>query len=60
MKWLILATLTCNQVVYDQIYEILIRQTIKTEDYRTRADTIELLRKLCNNQAFSLELGKRK
>jgi hypothetical protein len=59
MKWLVLAALTCNQLVYDQLYEELIRQTIKTQDYAARADAIELLRKLCNDQPFSLELGKK-
>ncbi len=58
-KWLILSVLTCNQLVYDQLYETLIQQTIKTEDYQRKQDAVELLKKLCNNQPFSLELGHR-
>ena len=58
MKWFILSVLTsqpalgempkasCNQLVYDQIYETLIQQTIKTEDYRRKADAVELLKRV--------------
>lgn len=60
MKWLILASLVCNQIVYDQIYLELSHQAMKTEDYQTRANSIELLRKLCNGQLSSWEKGMQK
>jgi hypothetical protein len=67
MLWIILLAVnsvvhagqSCNQLVYDKLYETLVRQAIETQDYTARADAIELLRKLCNNQPFTLELKNR-
>lgn len=46
----------CNQLVYDQIYATLTQQAIKTQDYSARANAIELLRQLCYDQKFTMEL----
>lgn len=56
---ILLVSLACNQAVYDQIYETLILDTIKTQDFNRKNNTIEVLRSLCHNQKFSLEKGKR-
>jgi hypothetical protein len=56
MKWLVLASLTCNQLVYDQIYEALTHQAVRTQDYTSRANAIETLRTLCHNQRFTMEI----
>lgn len=60
MKLLILTiVLTCNQVVYDQIYYSVVANTLKTKvskkDMDIRNNTIEMLRKLCNGQRSSYE-----
>lgn len=49
----------CNQEVYDTLYETLIQDTLITADYKSKMNVVELLKKLCHDQSFSLELGKR-
>lgn len=61
MKYFLLVALTCNQLVYDQIYKALILQVMETKmtkkDFDVRNDSIETLRKLCNGQRSSYEKG---
>lgn len=45
----------CNQAVYDMLYEELLKDTIKTGNYENKTQTVEMLKKLCRNQRFTLE-----
>ena len=63
VRLLLTLALTCNQHVYDMIYESILRQALESKltqkDMEYRNNAIETLKKLCNNQTFSLETGKR-
>ena len=54
----------CDQGTYDLIYETVIQQVLDQpltqESIETKNNTIELLRKLCNNQLSSYETGRKK
>lgn len=55
------AGMSCNQYMYDLIYETLLRRTLDSDltdnDIKYKNSAIENLRRLCNNQKFSLEKG---
>lgn len=62
--FLTLVVLTCNQKVYDQIYDTIIQRAMDETRwepakriYTQRNDAIELLRKLCNGQKSTWEKG---
>jgi hypothetical protein len=64
VRLLILALLTCNQVIYDQIYKELVMNVINHKLTQKRIDqknnSIELLRELCNGQKSSYETKETK
>lgn len=63
-KWGLLVVLACNQVVYDEIYKLIIVQALQdTRDrevvFKERNEDIEKLRMLCRGQRSTYETGKR-
>jgi hypothetical protein len=61
---LAIAVLYCNQVLFDQLYRQIIVNLINNKQFTQeqidqKNDAIELLRKLCNGQKSSYELGRK-
>jgi hypothetical protein len=63
MKLCILTILICNQIVYDKIYGDILQQTLDQKltqkSINEKNNAIETLRKLCNGQLSSYELGRK-
>lgn len=58
MKWFLLTILWCNAVLFDAIYKEIIIQAIVTHDIHQKNLSIETLRKLCDGQRSTYEIGK--
>jgi len=62
IKISLLVALSCNVILYDQIYRAIIYNTMKSsmthKDFEIRNQTIENLRQLCNGQKSSYEVHK--
>jgi hypothetical protein len=71
MKWVLIATLTCNQVIYDQLWLRVLSYKVAENvqvldainhheqlDVQTDPPDFEILRKLCNGQLSTYERHK--